>query len=89
MTLFDEDHSPSSLANYEVVINYDYCWPIHHYTRVLTAMARSSVRGRMETVCSGAALKQANDLVHVLESCGQVVPKPLILIARTAALVTE
>lgn len=89
VTTFDTSYSLSLLANVEVTINYDLCWPIHHYAHVLTAMARSSVKGRIETVCSGAAALQANDLVDLLDSCGQSVPRPLSLLAQAAALLPK
>jgi len=86
---FDTFHPPALLANVEVTINYDLCWPVHYYTHVLTGMARSSVKGRIETVCSGAAALQANDLVDLLVSCGQSVPRPLSLLAQAAALLPK
>lgn len=83
---FDTSIEPSLLSKVEVTINYDLCWPIHHYSQILTGMARNTLNGRIETLCSGAAALQANDLVNLLEACGQSVPRPLLLLAQAAAL---
>ena len=83
---FDTSIEPSLLSKVEVTIIYDLCWPIHHYSQILTGMARNTLNGRIETLCSGAAALQANDLVNLLEACGQSVPRPLILLAQAAAL---
>ena len=83
---FDTSIESSLLSKVDVTINYDLCWPIQHYSQILTGMARSSLNGRVETLCSGAAALQANDLVNLLESCGQSVPRPLFLLAQAAGL---
>lgn len=86
---FDDKIEPSVLSKVEVAINYDFSWPIHHYTQILTGMARSSVKGRIETLCSGAAALHADSLVEILETCGQSVPRPLLLLAQAAALLRK
>lgn len=86
---FDTRFSPLLYAGVEVAIIYDFCWPVHYYTNILSAMARRRLKGRIETVCSGAAALQAKDLVDLLDSCGQPVPRPLSLLARAAALLPQ
>lgn len=83
---FYQSIEASTLADVEVIINYDFSWPVEQYTQFLTGMARSTVKGRMETLCSGAAALRAADLIEELRRSWQPVPRPLHLLAQAGSL---
>ena len=63
---FDQSIQASTLADVEVIINYDFSWPVEQYIQYLTGMAQSTVKARMETLCTGAAALLAADLIEDL-----------------------
>lgn len=86
---FDQVMETEFLAKVEVVINFDLSWPVQHYKQLIMGIARNTLHGRVETLCSGAAALQANELVDLLHSCWQTVPRPLLLLAQAASLLQK
>ncbi|KAK9123985.1 hypothetical protein Sjap_013587 [Stephania japonica] len=65
------------IGQFEVVILVDFPASIDLYVRILTKMARRSVRGVLHSLLCEEDAPVAGLLIQILEECGQIVPQTI------------
>lgn len=77
------------VADVGVVICCEFPSTMDSYCRILTSMARYTVKGMLYSFCSAAMAPMALQLVEILEQCLQPVPTSLKMLAKAATLVEQ
>ncbi|KAG6556056.1 hypothetical protein Mapa_001997 [Marchantia paleacea] len=75
------------LESMVLVINYSFPQSMKVYEQILTGMAREHVDGVLHTFCTASMASSADQLVRVLKTCLQEVPRALNMLAEAASLV--
>ncbi|KAJ0044413.1 hypothetical protein Pint_05890 [Pistacia integerrima] len=88
ISIIDEEQiSRAELSEYEVVIIPDFVTSITNYVRILTSMARHTVRGVLHSFLTKDDAPHVGELIEILENCGQTVPEALRDLCLTSPMV--
>lgn len=88
ISIIDEEQiSSAELSEYEFVIIPDFVTSIANYVRILTSMARYTVRGVLHSFLTKDDAPHVGELIEILEKCGQAVPEALRDLHLTSPMV--
>ncbi|KAJ0103067.1 hypothetical protein Patl1_05953 [Pistacia atlantica] len=88
ISIIDEEQiSTAELSEYEVVIIPDFVTSIINYVRILTSMARHTVRGVLHSFLTKDDAPHVGELIEILANCGQTVPEALRDLCLTSPMV--